>query len=449
MKFTKMNKIFRSILVIFLTCSPGLVHSEEEAMLPTPDYSGDLLTRSTLTGDWNGSRKKLAENGLHLDFRVVTTYQNLFDGGIKEHDGFVSTQDLVIQLDTGKAGLWPGGLLKLRVESRVGEAVDGISTGALSPVNNDALIPNDSNNINDETIGLTEVVFTQFLSPQFGIVGGLLNTLDGDTNELVGNPRSDAHFLNSSFLYSLVEATTSPTVTLGGGMIFIPNDSIIGSILAFDTEESATHNPFDTSKGTTVATEWNFKYSLGELPGAQTAGFLYAFDNEFTTYGNDPRSTIPELIRGNGLPQKSESWAFYHNAHQYLQWDDGKGWGIFTRFGIADRETNPIDWTAAAGISGEGVFNIRPNDSFGLGYYHIEPTDSPLFKFLDINEENGFEIWYNAEVTPWFHVTADLQIIDTALDNPGVGTIPPGSISLALPESHTAWIFGLRTELNF
>ena len=443
-----LNNIILAAMTLFAGCFSALVYSGD-GLLPTPDYSGDLLTRSTLTGDWNGARHNLAENGLHFDLRIVTTYQNLFEGGINEFDSFVSTQDLLIQLDTGKADLWPGGLLKLRVESRVGEAVSNGATGGISPVNNDAIFPNDSNNVNEETIGLTEVTFTQFLSPHFGIFGGLLNTADGDANELAGKPRSDAHFLNSSFLYSLVEARTTPTVTLGGGIVIIPTDWITGSIIAYDTEESATHNPFKTAKGTSVATEWTFKHQVSDLPGAQTYGFLYGFDNEFAEFNQDPRTSIPRLVSGNGIQRKGSSWAFYHNAHQYLQWENGRGWGVFTRFGIADRDTNPIHWSAAVGISGTGIFDARPNDTFGIGYYHLELTDTPIFNFLDLNDENGVELWYNAAITPWFHVTADMQVIDTALGNPGLGIIPPGFISIGLPKSKTAWIFGLRTEIKF
>jgi porin len=442
-----MNKKFLTMIVNFCAFFPCLVFSAD-GILPTPDYSGGLLNRSTLTGDWNGTRRSLAENGLHLDFRVTSTYQNLFKGGINERDGFVSTQDLLLQLDTGKAGLWPGGLLKLRVESRAGKAFNS-ATGGLSPVNNDALFPIDSNNVNDETIGLTEVTYTQFLSPQFGVFGGLLNTRDADANELAGSARSDSHFMNSAFLVSMVALRSTPSVTLGGGMVFIPRDWILGTIAFYDTEESSTHNPFNTGRGNTVATEWNFKHKISNLPGAQTFGFLYAFDNKFPEFGNDPRSTIRGLVTGNGLSRKSDTWAFYHSAHQYLQWKDGKGWGLFTRFGIADENSNPINMSAAVGISGNGIFNSRPNDAFGLGYYHLEFSNSAILGFLDIDDENGAELWYNAEITPWLHVTADIQVVDTALGNPGRGIIPPGFISVSLPESKTAWIFGLRTKIQF
>ena len=109
---------------------------------------------------------------------------------------------------------------------------------------------------------------------------------------------------------------------------------------------------------------------------------------------------LPNLVSGNGIEKEGSSWAFYHNTHPYLQWYDGQGWGVFTRFGIAERNTNPVDWSAVVGISGKGIFDARPNDSFGIGYYSLEINDTPIFNFLDLNDENGAELWYNAEITP-------------------------------------------------
>ena len=48
------------------------------------------------------------------------------------------------------------------------------------------------------------------------------------------------------------------------------------------------------------------------------------------------------------------------------------------------------------------------------------------------SEEQGIEIYYEAEIAPWLHVTPDLQIVD------------PG-----LSASDTAVIFGLRVNMNF
>jgi porin len=439
----------QKIIAVLLAVNTSIVIAGE-GIIPTPDYTGSLLKRSTLTGDWNGIRQNLAENGLQADLKAVTTYQNMFDGGIDRDDGFVSTQEL--QLDTGKADLWAGGLFKLRVQSRFGDALEGV--GSFSPTNTNALFPNDIDHINQDTIAITELVYTQFLAPQFGIFAGLISTSEGDANVLAGNPSSTSQFMNASFLLSMGEFRTTPSSTLGAGLIFIPTDWLLGTFTILDSEESTADNPFSSSKGSTLSTEWIAKYELGGLPGAQTFGLLYAFDNEFAETDSDSRGSFPSgLISGRNEEHSSDSWAFYHNAHQYIQYENGSGWGVFTRFGIAERDTNPIDWSVAAGISGKGLFGFRPNDTFGFGYYHLQLTETQLFEALDMNDENGFEIWYNAEVTPWFHVTVDLQIIDTAFDKPKLfDSLPDNVVATAvgdLPEGESAWIIGVRTEINF
>jgi porin len=443
-----MKNTCKKIIALLFTLNINAVIAGE-GIIPTPDYKGTFGDRSTLTGDWNGVRQDLVDKGLHLDFKVVTTYQNMFDGGIDRDDGFVSTQELLLQLDTGKADLWEGGLIKLRVQSRFGDALEGV--GAFSPTNTNALFPNDIDHINQDTIAITELVYTQFLAPQFGIFAGLINTTEGDANVLAGNASSSSQFMNSSFLLSMGELRTTPSSTLGAGLIFIPTDWLLGTFAIVDSEESAADNPFSSAKGSTLSTEWKAKYQLGALPGAQTVGFLYAFDNEYLETNQDPREgpfllgLIKRFRSGQSLDTSSDSWAFYHNAHQYIQYENGRGWGIFTRFGIAERDTNPIDWSVAVGISGKGLFDFRPNDTFGFGYYHLQLTETQLFEALDINDENGFEIWYNAELTPWFHLTADLQIIDTAFDKPGFNNGFVGE----LPEGELAWIIGVRTEIKF
>jgi hypothetical protein len=41
---------------------------------PSPNYSGDFLTRSTLTGDWGGLRNDLAKMGITFDVSLTQTY---------------------------------------------------------------------------------------------------------------------------------------------------------------------------------------------------------------------------------------------------------------------------------------------------------------------------------------------------------------------------------------
>src|SRR5262249_11618755 len=88
-----------------------------QADAPKPSYGGDFSTRSKLTGDWGGARDRWAQKGVTIDFDAFYTLQWLADGGTGSGEDLGNTLsgDLVFQLDTGKAGLWPGGFAKMRI----------------------------------------------------------------------------------------------------------------------------------------------------------------------------------------------------------------------------------------------------------------------------------------------------------------------------------------------
>jgi hypothetical protein len=44
---------------------------------PKDPYSGDILSRSTLTGDWWGSRNQLADKGVTFDLSVTQVGQGV------------------------------------------------------------------------------------------------------------------------------------------------------------------------------------------------------------------------------------------------------------------------------------------------------------------------------------------------------------------------------------
>jgi porin len=59
-----------------------------------------------------------------------------------------------------------------------------------------------------------------------------------------------------------------------------------------------------------------------------------------------------------------------------------------------------------------------PNRTFGIAYYHLGFSES--FKniappFAPLRNEHGLELFYKAALTPWFQVTADLQVITPIL----------------------------------
>ena len=82
-------------------------------------------------------------------------------------------------------------------------------------------------------------------------------------------------------------------------------------------------------------------------------------------------------------------------------------------------EVSPIGEFYSIGVSGKGMIPGRENDTFGVGYYYLALSDDlkdtlqqvPRRFRPEVGDEQGVEIYYNIAVTPWLHITPDLQII--------------------------------------
>jgi len=409
---------------------------------PTETLGGDFRSRPKLTGDWAGVRDDWAARGLSLDLDSTYIFQNVVEGGRQGRlfDRFLDdgdsantvSTDLKLEFDAEKAGLWDGGFLSLRLEDRSCHSLLQ-RTGSVSAVNNDALFPNVVDDFDEEAFAVTDLSYTQYFGEKFAVFGGLLNNAEGDANELAGSALSNEHFLNSALLYSLVEDTTVPNTSLGIGVLLEPTENISGSFSVFGTKETAGEDPFGDWHGTTFSTEWTFGHTLFDRLGAQTVGLLYGIDASRTDIAADPRAVIRRLDLGRPLATtESDTWAFYYNAHQYIQGGPEGGWGVFARLGISDGNPNPLGWNMAGGVGGTGLIPTRDADRWGLGAFYLDMSDEDLVSALGLSRELGGELFYNIEVTSWLHISLDAQVIDSAL-----------------PAADTAWVLGLRTHVSF
>ena len=112
---------------------------------------------------------------------------------------------------------------------------------------------------------------------------------------------------------------------------------------------------------------------------------------------------------------------------------DLKGWGVFLMWGVNDEDTNPFQWSLSAGVGGKGLIPGRDNDVFGIGYFYNELEQGGIVdRTLDIRDgEQGFEVFYEAQLTPWLRLTPDVQVV-----RPGLG------------DNDTAVVLGLRLLLD-
>ena len=74
----KSTIIITAIFLLGICCAPR-VGAQDTA--PKDPYSGDLLTRSTLTGDWGGLRNEWAAKGVTIDLNITQIGQGVVNGG--------------------------------------------------------------------------------------------------------------------------------------------------------------------------------------------------------------------------------------------------------------------------------------------------------------------------------------------------------------------------------
>jgi len=69
--------------------------------------------RTTLTGDWGGSRNELAKKGITLDIYLTQIYQGAVTGDLDNGWQYGGRENIALNFDMGRMGLMPGGLLSL------------------------------------------------------------------------------------------------------------------------------------------------------------------------------------------------------------------------------------------------------------------------------------------------------------------------------------------------
>ncbi len=420
------------------TKSNGLKQSAEsdqevEAMpllLQTiPDYK-----TTTLTGDWGGARTELAEQGITFDLSLTQILQGNAHGGKDTNSAFrySGSTDYILTFDTARLGLWPAGSLKIHGETQFGQSINS-KVGSLMSANADALFP-----VPDDTgiTTLTEVVYTQFFSEHFGIQLGKIDFRSGDTNVFANSETTQ--FMNLAFLANPCILNFAPYSALTATVIFRPTDWLTTVVNVIDTNGSPTETGFNTAfhspQGTTIINEWDFTIKPFGLPGHQRFGWVWTSKDQQLFNQNariPPLAILQRQLGGNEM--RSDNYCVYWNFDQYVhveEEDPTQGVGVFGRFGWAPEEVNAINTFYSIGVGGKGIVPKRDNDTFGIGYYYMNLSDD-LPSFLGMNSEQGVEVYYNIEITPWMHITPDLQVII----NPGGG------------DNDVAVVYGMRMQM--
>ena len=225
---------------------------------------GSIWERTQLTGDWGGLRTDLARHGLFFDLYTTSAYQDLTSGGLKTGSSFVQNIQTSVNIDTARAGLWPGGLIHVTAQSRYGDSPEETFTaGTVVPqytglVEPDPLLSHETN--------LSEYFLVQALSKTTSVVLGKISAVYLPDQTLFGDSYK-YYFANFNFNKNPMSTNFYHSTAWAGLGVWAPMKGLVFAGGVLDPNSLSNNfatNAFDKVNlyGTAVVS-----YSIAGLPG--------------------------------------------------------------------------------------------------------------------------------------------------------------------------------------
>jgi len=435
--------------------------------LPGTESRG-FRDNTQLSGNWGGLRTDLARHGFFFDLYSTSAYQDITSGGLKTGSAFIQNTQLSLNVDTGRAGLWPGGVIHITLEARNGSSSpqDTFTVGSTVPQYTGLAFPGPFF-VHD--VLPTEYFLFQSLTPKFSVILGKVNVLTHADQTLFGNSYK-YDFASLSFNKNPMALNFYNTTSWAGIGVWTPSKWLTASGGVYDPNSEANNFAAKIFDRVNIYGLTIFSYKIGNLPGQSWAQANWTNKPKIdltAPFGQLQPSEVPQAIgvlvgtpAVQALPinYKSKSWVTIGNFAQYLFVKDHpeavveklgsgqtvRGIGLFGRIGYAPEESNPITRDASVAMFAYGISDHRANDSFGLGIYHngISQLLKNDIKGLTSSaaatkNENGLEASYDFAITPAIRLIPSYQHIW----NPMAARVTKNE--------HGADVFLLRTSLTW
>jgi porin len=339
----------------------------------------------------------------------------------------VGKGDLFLDANLSKLGLWEGLGLVFHGEANVGdlELFRGVT---LLPTNTAASFPG------QDEADVSSLFFTQRIGDRFRLIASKINMVDSyaAANRFSGG-RGVTGFEHLAFA-APASGIVPPYIL--GAIASYSLEPLEFTLAVYDPESAVNATrieaPFD--EGVSVGVSVALGYRVANLPGKV----------KFGAYGSTQDGLDLEDIRlippddDNDLPSTTDGRYFFSLDFEQTLWEDPerpeRAFGIFGRAGFSDVNPNPIEWSVLFGASGTGVVPRRRDGRLGAGFFYYglsRDLQDSLQPVIDLDDEYGGEIFYNAALTPWLRTGLKLQVVSSAL------------------EADTAIIGGWRVHLGF
>jgi porin len=373
------------------------------AQSPSPGDS--FWTRTYLTGDWRGARSGLADSGVTFDLEYTATYQGLVSGSWDRDSGYGGKFNGFINFDSGKLGLWEGGGLRTHIEYRHGDAKSNLGN-TLFATNTAQLWPVDK----PEELVATSIYYTHKMGERSSILAGKFNPIDLLAADPFFGGWGIHRFMNLIFVAP--PSGLVPPIFMGV-IANVRTEQLNWTVMVFDPDDrTSDYFPGDLfSNGAAVSITATHAAALAERKTS------YSVTANFSTADSVDYSTMPPGIE---TTNKSGAWNLAFQFTHNLQESTGQAsanWGFYLKTAIADGNPNYVKASIIAGIGGRALFFGRPQDSFGLGAYYYDLSDDlqdSLDPLAEFGDEAAIEAYYSWALTPWLHVSGDIQFVDPA-----------------------------------
>lgn len=246
---------------------------------------------------------------------------------------------------------------------------------------------------------------------------GKMNVLD--TSGALPIVASDGHFGFQNLGLALPPTAVVPN-TLTGAMLTVPSGKMIYRAWVFDPDSQYQRTGFETffESGVGFMVAAARRTSVGGLPGVVNLAIVGSSRDRFAA-DILPRALTPPPQPIASFGDESGELAMQLSYYQFLKMYPearGKGWGILARFQASSGDPTFLDYSGYFGVSGNPRF--RPNDRFGLAYFHYSLTDELVDDIafrLGIEDEQGVEAFYTYQFAKGVGLTASAQVVDSAV----------------------------------
>jgi porin len=382
----------------------------------TPAFAQELLWDRPALLDGPGTVKQsLRDHGISVDTWLTQFYQGVVGGDGDREWQYGGKGDLIATFDGGKLGLWKGLYVNVHQEWLYGEDANNQGDGSIYPVNTAMAFPRLGGEEED-----TSIVVTQAFGDRATISAGKFNVLDSAAKTpLMGGGGLDT-FMNLG-LAAPASGVTPPYIV--GAIGTLKSDIASFTLMVYDPRNAqdwdVVSNPF--SEGTTTSLSVTIPTKVAELTGYYSARAVYSSLTGFNL-DNVPQLILPpeQVGPAEGALLKDGYWYVSASVQQYLYQDPNNpqiGWGLFAEAAISDGNPNPFGWHFLGGLAGNSPIPGREADRWGIGYFYYGFSDDLIDGLAEagfsLEDEQGFEAFYNYHITPWLRLTGDIQWVDT------------------------------------